>query len=237
MSDVAYVAAMPQEVKPLLRRWTRRTRSYTGRNFDFFENGARVLVCGGVGPEAARRASEAIVSLYRPQEVVSIGFVGALDASLKVGDLFEPATVIDARDGSRNSTARGLGVLVSFSAVADKEQKLRLAKAYAAQAVDMEAAAVAQTAAIHGLRFRAIKVVSDESSFALPPMDRFVSSDGVFQTGRFVAYCALRPQYWGAISRLARNSARASSVLVAWLGQDQGLETLASPSVVKNDES
>jgi adenosylhomocysteine nucleosidase len=240
MFEVAYVAAVPREVQPLLRQWTRRTNSYTGRNFDFFENGDRVLVCGGIGPEAARRASEAVVSLYGPQEIVSIGFAGALDTTLRVGDLLEPATVIDSRDGSRNSITGGSGVLVSFSVVAGKDQKQRLAKAYSAQAVDMEAAAVAKTAAIHGLRFRAIKVVSDESDFAMPPMDRFVNSDGGFRTSSLVAYCAFRPQFWGAIARLARNSAKAARVLVARLGRDSSASTrvsTSSPMMVNNNGS
>ena len=70
-------------------------------SFVFFEQDEIVVVCGGIGAEPARRAAEAVIALYRPALVQSVGFAGALDATLRVGDIFCPAEVIDARDGSR----------------------------------------------------------------------------------------------------------------------------------------
>jgi adenosylhomocysteine nucleosidase len=213
MSEVAYIAALEREVAPLGRSWRRVRREYTGRNFEFFEKGDRVLVCGGIGLDAARRAAEAAVALYHPAELVSVGFVGALDSTLRIGDVIEPALVVNARDGSRTPTGSGKGVLVTFSEVANAEQKSKLSVAYNAQAVDMEAAAVAQSAQAHGLRFRAVKAVSDEAGFAMPPMDRFTRPDGTFRTGSFVLYAAIRPAMWPTVVRLARNSAQASRTL------------------------
>jgi adenosylhomocysteine nucleosidase len=213
MSEVAYIAALNREVAPLIRDWRRTRRAYTGRNFEFFENGDTVLVCGGIGPEPARRAAEAVIALYRPSELVSIGFVGALDSSMLVGHVFQPALIVDARDSSRTPASSGSGVLVSFASVAGAAQKEKLARAYNAQAVDMEAASIAQAAQAHGLRFRAVKVVSDELDFVMPPMERFVASDGSFRTPAFAVFAALRPTLWPAVIRLARNSARASRSL------------------------
>ena len=51
---------------------------------------------------------------------------------------------------------------------------MKLAQSYGAQAVDMEAAAVARGAQARGVRFMAVKAISDESTFAMPSMDRFV---------------------------------------------------------------
>ncbi len=70
-----------------------------------------------------------------------------------------PRLVIDAADGSRSDSGNGEGVLVSFGEVADPEQKASLAKAYGADVVDMEAAAVAALRSgarnsIHGLQSR-----------------------------------------------------------------------------------
>jgi adenosylhomocysteine nucleosidase len=213
MFKVAYVAALKREVAPLIKSWRRTEATYSGRNFEFFENGGTVLVCGGIGPEAARRATEAVINLRKPEEVVSIGFVGALDPHLGVGDVCEPATVVDARDGSRVQTEGGSGTLVSFSSVAAAVQKEKLARAYNAQTVDMEAASVARGAQAHGLHFRALKVVSDELQFPMLPMDRFVDADGRFRTARFALFAAFRPATWVTVIRLARNSGAASLVL------------------------
>jgi nucleoside phosphorylase len=66
VTKIAIVAALEREVRPLLKRWHSVEREYEGRQFKFFESGESVLVCGGIGAEAARRATEAVIALYRP---------------------------------------------------------------------------------------------------------------------------------------------------------------------------
>ena len=213
MSEVAYVAALKREVAELVKGWKISRRTYSGRNFDFYENGDRVLVCGGIGPDAARRATQAVIELYHPKKLVSVGFVGALDSAGRVGDISVPALVVDARDGSRIQTGCGNGVLVSFGSVAAPEQKRKLASAFGAQTVDMEAASVAKGAQAHGISFCALKAVSDELEFSLFPMDEFIDAAGNFHAIRFIAHAAFRPTRWPSVVRLARNARIASHVL------------------------
>ena len=222
-AKVAMVAALEREVSGLVRRWDRVERDYQGRRFKFFETGQTVLVCGGIGAEAARRATEAVIWLYQPELVLSVGFAGALDPILKVGEIFSPSRVIDARDGSSVEIATGCGVLVTAATIAGADQKGKLAESYGAQAVDMEAAAVARGAQARGVRFMAVKAISDESSFEIPAMDRFVARDGQFRTGRFVIFGASRPWLWARIVLLARNSAKASRALCTELDRYLGV--------------
>jgi nucleoside phosphorylase len=184
-----------------------------GRQYRLFENGDTALVCGGIGAEAARRVTEAVIREVGPGRVVSVGFAGALDGSLQVGHIFEPRTVINAADGVRTDIGSGEGILVSFANVADKEQKIRLRTAYGASAVDMEAAAVAQGAEVRGVEFAALKAISDGADFDLPAMDRFVANDGSFRSVRFACHVALRPWLWRTTIVLARNSSKASRAL------------------------
>jgi len=210
---VAMVAALEREVRPLIKNWHGVEREYEGRRFKFFENGDTVLVCGGMGAEAARRATEAAIALYQPELVQSVGFAGGLDPALMVGDIFSPGRVIDSRDGSSVETSTGVGVLVSAATIAGVEQKRKLGGSYLAQAVDMEAAAVARGAQARNIRFMAVKAISDETDFAMPAMDRFVNQEGRFRTGGFVIYAALRPWLWRRVIQLAANSAKASKAL------------------------
>jgi adenosylhomocysteine nucleosidase len=214
---VAIVAALEQEVRPLVKNWKRAEQEHQGRRFHFFESEHAVAVCGGIGAEAARRATEAVIAFYHPEEVWSVGFAGALQAELKPGALFLPNLVIDARDGSRAPINGGQGTLVTFHAIADANQKVNLGKAYEAQVVDMEAAAVARGAQKYHLSFRVIKVISDESNFALPAMDRFISAEGKFRTLPFATSAVLRPWLWAKIIRLAKNSSRAARSLCDYL--------------------
>lgn len=207
------MAAMEREVAPLVRQWQARWIENEGRKFRLFEKGNASVICGGIGSEPARRATEAAIREIRPECVISVGFAGALDSSRKVGTIFEPRVVINAADSSRIETGIGSGTLLSFGSVADTGQKRRLREAYGAAAVDMEAAAVAHGAAARGVRFGALKVISDAPDFELPPLGKFVTRDGSFRSAAFTFYVGIRPWLWKPTLVLARNSAHASREL------------------------
>jgi adenosylhomocysteine nucleosidase len=210
---VAIVAALEREIHLLVKAWQVCEREHDGRRFRFFKNGDVIVVCGGIGAECARRAAEAVIELYAPGVVYSVGFAGALDRGVKVGDLFVPQSVINASDGSRVLLENGEGVLVTFGAVANPEQKAKLRESYGAHAVDMEAAAVARAAELHGVAFGVVKAISDDCDFEFPSTEQFVSAEGEFLEMRFGLYAAVRPWLWLRVLQLARNSNRAARTL------------------------
>jgi adenosylhomocysteine nucleosidase len=213
MPKVAIVAAIEREVHALVKNWARILREHEGRTFAFFERNDVIVVCGGIGLESARRAAEAVIALYHPAQLQSVGFAGALDSALRVGDILAPSLVIDARDGSRTQLDSQDGTLVTFMAVAAAEQKTKLARAYGACAVDMEAAAVAAAARAHGIPFGVTKVISDELNFEMPAMARFIGPDGRFKSASFIRFVGPRPWLWKRVASLARNSNRAARAL------------------------
>lgn len=215
MRKVGIVAALEREVSGLTRSWNRVEQQYSGRGFVFLERDDVVVVCGGIGADAARRAAEAVIALYHPTQLHSVGFAGALNPELRVGDLIVASVIIDARDGSR-ACVPGIDSqdsLVTYMSVAGVQQKRNLAQAFGAEAVDMEAAAVAAAAAAHGIPFAATKVISDESNFEIPEMDRFIDSHGHFRTVNFAVFIALRPWLWRRVATLAGNSRKATRAL------------------------
>jgi adenosylhomocysteine nucleosidase len=109
-----------------------------------------------------------------------------------------------------------------------------LAKAYGAQAVDMEAAGVGRVAEIHAIDFAVVKAVSDEHNFIMLPMDRFVASDNQFRSGAFAWYAAVRPWLWPRVIRLARNSAKASHALCRELERCIREAPTAEPRTILN---
>jgi adenosylhomocysteine nucleosidase len=230
MSKVAIVAALEREVRPLVKEWRVTEKEYAGKRFRFFEERDEiVLVCGGIGAEAARRAAEAVITIYAPTVVYSAGFCGALDPGLKAGDVVCPAQVINAQDGSRVTLRGGNGVLVSFGSVATPAQKARLKESFGAQVVDMEAAAVARAAQARDVEFAAVKAVSDEFDFMFPAMEQFVDSAGGFHQVRFAAYAAVRPWLWPKVRRLAINSNLASLALRDWLATSMNRMVASAP--------
>jgi adenosylhomocysteine nucleosidase len=227
---IAIIAAMEREVRPLIRNWKMRMVEHDGRRYRLFENGGAAVICGGIGAEAARRATEAVIREVKPLRVLSVGFAGATDGS-HLGQAFEPRLVINAADGVRTDIGSGDGILVTSATVAGKEQKARLGKAYGASAVDMEAAAVAQGAQARGVEFGALKVISDDSDFEMPALDRFVTHNGSFRSVRFAGHVALRPWLWGTTITLARNSSKASKALCGAIARYLSRETLSGQTL------
>ena len=213
---VAIVAALEREVRPLVRGWkSYRVPAADGlHRLRFFESPSAVVVCGGIGREAATEATRAVIARYRPQVVVSAGFAGATVPELRVASILNPEKVIAASTGTAFGTGgAGNGVLVTVVAVAGAEEKRRLAERFSAQAVDMEAAAVARAAQAEGVTFRALKAISDELDFPVPPTEGFIDGRGEFKTLSFALYLALRPGLWASARTFGRNSSLAAEAL------------------------
>jgi adenosylhomocysteine nucleosidase len=79
----------------------------------------------------------------------------------------------------------------------------------------MEAAAVGRLARAHGLDFHAIKAISDAAGFEIDGLGGFATRDGQFREVAFALHAALRPQMWGKVIALGRNSSRAVKALTA----------------------
>jgi len=160
----------------------------------------------------------------------SVGFAGALSLKLRVGDVVEPKNIVCAADDTEIINSTGTGTLISAGAVAGVDAKATMAKRFGGDAVDMEAYSVADVARIYGIPFRAVKVISDEFDFPMPPMGRFIDDRGRFRRGRFIIYSAMRPWLWGKVLQLARSSSRAARVLCSRLQQEMAIAKSPEPS-------
>ncbi len=242
---IVIIAALEREISSLVKGWSSSRVQHDGHDFTFREGEHAVVVCGGIGSEAARAAAEAAMVHYSPALLISAGIAGALVPELNVGDTIFPATVIDTQDGSRHetaihhapigNTALGRTILASYPEIASVAQKQQLAKSYGAHAVDMEAAAVARAAQSHNLPFLAVKAISDDARFEIPEMNRFVRH-GRFETKLFLLHTAPRPWLWLRVIRLARNTRIASDNLCAWL-RDSVLTNTIVPGTIARPKS
>ncbi|HLY91884.1 MAG TPA: hypothetical protein VKQ89_01380 [Candidatus Angelobacter sp.] len=230
---LAIIAALRQEVAAVIHGWARRDIEYGGRKLRFYESEKAVLVCGGIGAQAANTAAQAALIRYRPQGMVSAGVAGSLSSDVNVGEAFLAAQVIDAVSGKVYPALSGTWRLVTANKILGPEGKRELTQRYSAHAVDMEAAAVAEVAANAGRPFYAAKAISDELDFPMPPMDQFVDASGNFAAGKFILHAAARPAMWPVVWRLARNNNRAARALAHVVqqlidGQNSSADTIES---------
>lgn len=214
-TEVAFIAAMEREVGEV----TRSATLILSHDLHVYENGHTVIVISGIGADRAARAAEGILNFRQPSVILSVGLAGGLDPALSVGTVVVPTKVLRQDIEQAFTIDGGEGILLSGTQVLTPGLKRQVAARYEAQAVDMEAASVAEVAKRRGVRFAAIKAISDDLDFPMPPMERFIGDDGKFSTGRFIAYAALRPHMWPVLSQLRSNTEKASSALCRVVSQ------------------
>ena len=205
---------MAGELKPLVRGW-KHERVDGVDVWKHRDDNLYVAACAGAGQAAATRAF-AVVERDAPVDLVfSYGWVGALREDVTVGGAYNAAGVLDSRTGERFRCEAGAGEewLVTSPIVADEGEKRRLAAAYGAGLVDMEAAAIARLAQMRGIPFYCIKGVSDGPGARLPDFNRFIGADGRFELARFVLFAVVRPKYWPELIRMGENSRKASEAM------------------------
>ncbi len=182
-ADIGVVAATAIEVGPLLGRLT-GVRRYAGPRFTVTEgeSGGKLvaLVLTGMGRARAQRGLEILLDGHRPRWVVSAGFGGALDPTLRRNDIVLPDEVVNP-EGSRfaigltvppEARAQGIrsGRLLTVDELVRKSsEKAELRRRFAADVVDMETSSLAALCGERNVRFLSVRVISDEAGVDLPP--------------------------------------------------------------------
>lgn len=219
MTRIAIIAALPGELKPLVRTWSHEKRNGNHLWRLRRDDAEWVAACAGAGAAAATRAFAAAEAGGPLSSVVSTGWAGALNNQLHSGHAYFVSGVIDVRTGERFFTATPTADrwLVTSPIVANGPEKQRLAAAYSAALVDMEAAAIARLAAMRNIPFYCVKGVSDGFGDNLPDFNRFISASGQFQLARFTLYALSRPWHWPGLIKIGENSKRAAQSIAASL--------------------
>jgi adenosylhomocysteine nucleosidase len=105
MTRTAIIAALPGELKPLVRGWQHESRNGVDLWRWQYGQGEWIAACAGAGVDAATRAF-AEAEQYGPATcVLSVGWAGALNSDFKPGLAYRVTGVIDARTGERFETA------------------------------------------------------------------------------------------------------------------------------------
>lgn len=170
----------------------------------------------GASAACARLISKGVRSL------ISFGLAGGLHPSLRPGAMVVPDVVL-SQDGhwpthpplaARLGTVNG--ALYSGGAVlATAEDKETLFGRTGALAVDLESAAVAETAARHALPFAVLRAVCDPASRSLPRAALVaLDPDGRINGKAMVRELMQRPQDMVALVVLGSDAARARRALM-----------------------
>jgi adenosylhomocysteine nucleosidase len=194
-------AALGEELDVPLRLFPVRSKSKSGGitiRSAAGSGGTILFVKTGIGPGRSAHRIDKVLQQVRPSKILIIGYAGALDGRLKVGDIFiarkamtllpqghkDPPLSSPETGGAElqlwpelhsAGSAAGLEInlgdlLTSDHVVGDPKQKILLFHQFRAQAVDMETAAIAAVAAAHGIPIGCVRAISDtaQDSFLAP---------------------------------------------------------------------
>ena len=187
---------------------------------------AAIWLCG-IGADAAREAAEGLKA-GGATALMSFGLAGALDSSLRPGDLVLPESIysdcllpIDLGWRARlrqllpaRLRVAGGMLAASTQVLTSATAKHELARATGACAVDMESGAVAEAAAHAGLPFLTVRAISDPVEFSPPSvLLGAVRRDGSPDLRRLLPLLLRRSVTFGTLLRLGVDSRAACSTL------------------------
>ncbi len=214
---IAILAALPGELKPLIRGWDRVSSPTPGISIwiKTTDEDEYIAVSGGMGTAAAIRSFAAAEHIGTLDMLLSVGWAGALSDAMQPGQCAAVTEIIDSLTGERFLLTDGNRSLrlVTTPHVANEAEKLRLHQSYGAVLVDMEAAAIARLAQIRNIPISCFKAVSDGRGAKLPDLNPFIDERGQMRMLPFLAHVALHPQYWAPLAQLGRNSSLAAKNL------------------------
>jgi adenosylhomocysteine nucleosidase len=211
--SLLFVAADPRECTGLLSHWEQvqplelpvhwaRTGRWKGREVTAIANGA-----------GAERAFAAILVAPKPSAVCNIGFCGALDESLQIGDIFVATEIRNGIDTWPTSIPDApespTGVVASIDHIAQTAAEKSNLRASGASIVEMEAAGVARASEDLDLPFYCIRAVSDLAH------EDFVNdfNSALMADGRFSAMALVKQLKFGELLQLKRRTDLASKKL------------------------
>lgn len=191
MTTWLMVAAEAREFEGILKRADGiRALPWQGAAFSreaAWKDSRWFLIANGPGPRLVERALEQKRHVDR---ILSIGFCGALDPALRIGDIVVSGEV---PTGLGASFVQGDVISVDRVAFTARE-KCDLRRATGAAVVEMESAAVAQKAREWDVPFGCVRVVSDIAGEDLPlDFNRYRDADGRFERSRIALAALGRP--------------------------------------------
>jgi adenosylhomocysteine nucleosidase len=203
---IAFVCAMPMELRPLRRRLRLRRSGfgYAGRIGDR----EVIAVVTGMGTALARAAIVQLLDAVDVEWVIVVGITGAIETEIPIGTLVLPELVVNSGDGSQHrpeplplGNAHGT-MWTTDELLLDPAVHADL-RARGVVSLDMETAAVAEVCEERGVPWSVVRSISDRAGDGSVDADIVGLSrqDGTANLPAVARYLVRHP---GAVPRLVR---------------------------------
>lgn len=211
---IAFVCAMPMELRPLRRRLGLRKSGagYVGKVGDR----AVIAMVTGIGTALAGSATARLLDAVDVEWVVVVGITGAIDDA-PIGALILPEQVVDGADGSvyrptplRVGNAHGT-MWTTDELLTDRAIHADL-RSRGVVSLDMETAAIAKVCDQRGVAWSVVRAISDRAGDGTVDAEiaGLTHSDGTANRAAVARYLVRHRNALPRLARLAKGSNRAA---------------------------
>ncbi|MGH9089474.1 MAG: hypothetical protein ACRDYZ_15430 [Acidimicrobiales bacterium] len=212
---------MTREVRPLVLALSLRPAEMDGLQ-RAWRGDRHLAAVVGIGPAAAGRATARILDSAVVDRVLVVGVAGAVDPSLRIGDVLVPEQVVDRASGTAYRPHRpgGRGTLVTGDAVGGAlTTNVAVVELPTADlppgtsAVDMETGAIARVCEARGIPWSVVRTISDVPGTLDDAVLELVRPDGGLDPRAVARYLARTPGAARRLLRIGRDTHRAVRAL------------------------
>ncbi|HLX87590.1 MAG TPA: hypothetical protein VKR22_03875 [Acidimicrobiales bacterium] len=210
---------MRSELRPVLRLISARPSTLGASPVHTGTSGSTDVTAAmiGVGPAAAREATQRLLDSGSFDHVVVSGIAGGIGPDLEVGDLVTPAELEDLATGKRFTPTvlgphQAAGTIATTHELILDDDRLRELVDRGIVGLDMESSAVAEVCEARGLPCSIFRVVSDRPQDGLlePGVMDMLQADGTINAPKALKFLVTHPHRMGPLIRLGRDAGAAT---------------------------
>jgi adenosylhomocysteine nucleosidase len=219
--SVAFVCAMPMELRPLAKRLRlRRSRAGDiGVRSGTARGRAVLAVATGMGTALATDQTQRLLAAIEVGHVIIFGIAGAVGDGIALGTVIRPRAVVDGTDGAEHvpaplRSATPGGTIWTTDELITNPDVLSGLRSRGVVALDMETAAIAAVCERHGVGWSAVRVISDRAADGVVTDEvfRLSKQDGTPDVAAVTRYFARHPGHVPRMARLASAARKATAI-------------------------
>jgi adenosylhomocysteine nucleosidase len=216
---IAFVCAMPMELKPLAKKLALRKTTLGGVDVraGTFAGRTVVAVATGMGTDLATHATERLLAAVPVERVVVFGITGAVENETPIGTLILPEVVVDSESGDEyrpEPLADGVphGKMWTTNVLNTDLDVVAGLRAQGVVSLDMETAAIARACEQRDIPWSVFRTISDRATDGSVDEEvfRLSNQDGTPNPVAVLRYFLLHPQRIPRMARLAKGALRAT---------------------------
>jgi nucleoside phosphorylase len=218
---IAFVCAMPMELKPLAKKLALRKAMLDGVEVRGGKFAGRdvVAIATGMGTDLATRATERLLDVVDVERVVVFGITGAVENETPIGTLILPEIVVDSATGSEHrpeplADGTPRGKMWTTDVINTDLDFIAGLRAQGVVSLDMETAAIAQSCERRNIPWSVFRTISDRATDGSVDEEvfRLSNQDGTPNPVAVIRYFLLHPQRIPRMARLAKGAMHATEV-------------------------